>query len=127
MPEILIPAWVREYPKDALIPGRLTPARCRFVAAAALHMGNANSGQAVCKAKTPTVRCRGFFARKFSGFRRSARRFGDVCDRAAVRGGITCRELAETSQNPRHDNDWLTVPFGTADSSEAARKQAASE
>ena len=54
MPGSLIPAWVQRRAEHYLTPDRLTPAKYRFVAAAALHASDASTNREVCLEKSPT-------------------------------------------------------------------------
>jgi len=49
-PGYLIPAWIKQSRRDSLTPGRLTPARCRFTAAAADHAWKTRPDFLGCKA-----------------------------------------------------------------------------
>ena len=48
MPGSLIPTWVKKLGEQALTPGRMTPARYRFNAAAAYHANQASTDREVC-------------------------------------------------------------------------------
>src|SRR6056297_357258 len=50
-PGYLIPAWIKQSRRDSLTPGRLTPARCRFTAAAADHGWKTRPDCWGCKAR----------------------------------------------------------------------------
>ena len=62
MPGSLIPTWAKKHAEQALTPGRLTPARYRFVAAAAFHAKDASTNREICKAISQSSYYRAFFA-----------------------------------------------------------------
>ena len=58
MPGSLIPTWAKKHAEQALTPGRMTPARYHFDAAAAYHANYASTNSSPCLEITPALRCR---------------------------------------------------------------------
>ncbi len=65
MPGSLIPTWAEKHAEQALTPGRMTPARCRFDAAAAYSAYHASTIFDLCLEITPAVRCRTSLALRY--------------------------------------------------------------
>ena len=117
MPGTLIPAWAKKHAKQALTPGRLTPARYRFAAAVANHANYASTKNGPCLEITPAVRCRTSLAlmhKRPMGCRGGVFR---VRVKACICFSVTHRERAESRQNagicwvraPRHYSAALLV------------------
>ena len=62
MPGSLIPTWAKKHAEQALTPGRMTPARYRFSAAAAYSGYHATPNMGSRLAISPAVGCKRFSA-----------------------------------------------------------------
>jgi len=59
MPGSLIPTWAKKHAEQTLTPGRMTPARYRFSAAAAYLGNHATPKMGIRLAISPAVGCTG--------------------------------------------------------------------